>query len=383
MNSSFRAPTKVHRQINRSINSLSDLDDREIEAACLKSVAKNIQWLIDRVSMNEDKLTIAGWALREEENAQNTYFLINDHMFEQVQYPISSPDLTPFFWNIPSASNARFACQTTITEDSFKDGFICLQFVENNNESELTRRKAWYLPNPYSSLPVPEAKRISRVIGVGDSASYLIGGASIFKRFEDYLWQKFSRRFSNFPNILDWGCGSGRVSRYFNLVQNSKTLGIDIDGDNINWCNKNLSSTQVKFEQIPLLPPTSYPDNYFDLIIGISVLTHLDEEKQFLWLQELKRIAKPGAILMLSIHGLAALGLYRTPVNIIRKVEDEGFVITGKNFDLEEVITEENYYLNVIQSRDYIHERWSKYFSIVEILDAMASNQDIVVMIND
>jgi hypothetical protein len=49
-------------------------------------------------------------------------------------------------------------------------------------ERERMRRKTWYLPNPEGDLPIPDAKRILRVIGAGDSTSYLIGGASIFNQ---------------------------------------------------------------------------------------------------------------------------------------------------------------------------------------------------------
>ena len=48
--------------------------------------------------------------------------------------------------------------------------------------------------------------------------------------------------------------------------------GADIDGDNASWCGQNLG---INTRQIPLSPPTDYPDSWFDLIFGISVFTHL------------------------------------------------------------------------------------------------------------
>ncbi len=86
---------------------------------------------------------------------------------------------------------------------------------------------------------------------------------------------------------------------------------------------------------------------------------------------------------MVSIQGLSQAGLYRPPPAILREVEEKGFVITGRNSDLDEVMADHTYYINVIQSRNYIHQQWGKYFSILDIVDAMAANQDVVVMRND
>ena len=44
----------------------------------------------------------------------------------------------------------------------------------------------------------------------------------------------------------------------------------------------------------------------FDLLVRLSVFTHLNEPEQFEWLDELKRIASKGAVLLMTIHGDAA-----------------------------------------------------------------------------
>jgi 2-polyprenyl-3-methyl-5-hydroxy-6-metoxy-1,4-benzoquinol methylase len=359
---------------------MTNLSDNEITERYLTACATHIQWLIDEVRIEDNQLLINGWAIVTEGEPNNARFLLNGKEFDKVEYAMPSPDLEELFWNIPTAQNARFVCKTAIDEHTFSDGFARLEFLQDNR-TQLARQTAWYLPNPNQNLPTPEEARIRRVIGAPDSTSYLIGGAAIFKRFEHYLEQKFSRSFKDFKTILDWGCGSGRVSRHFHVVPESEIWGVDIDKDNISWCQTHLP--HGKFSDIPLTPPTPLPDDYFDLIIGISVLTHLNEENQFAWLQELKRIAKKGATLMLSIQGLSQAGLYRPPPAILREVEEKGFLITGRNSDLDDVMADNTHYINVIQSRDYIHKQWGKYFTILDIVDAMAANQDVVVMRND
>ena len=73
---------------------------------------------------------------------------------------------------------------------------------------------------------------------------------------------------------------------------------------------------------------------------------------------------------MVSIQGLSQAGLYRPPPAILREVEEKGFVITGRNSDLDEVMADHTYYINVIQSRNYIHQQWvalSKHYVVFHL----------------
>ena len=51
----------------------------------------------------------------------------------------------------------------------------------------------------------------------------------------------------------------------------------------------------------------------------------------------------------------------------------------GQNPDLGGLIEEADYYQNVIQSRDYIYAKWSRYFEVIDIIDALAE-KDLVVL---
>jgi len=68
----------------------------------------------------------------------------------------------------------------------------------------------------------------------------------------------------------------------------------------------------VSIQQIPsttILRQTTLPyaSGEFDLIISISILTHLSEHSQELLLSELFRTARPGAVLLLTVHGERAM----------------------------------------------------------------------------
>jgi SAM-dependent methyltransferase len=85
------------------------------------------------------------------------------------------------------------------------------------------------------------------------------------------------------------------------MMQQVEAFGIDIDPDNISWAKQNLPA--IDFRIGPLLPPTDYPDGSFDLVYGISVMTHLTRAVQIAWLREIERILEPGGLALLTFAG--------------------------------------------------------------------------------
>jgi SAM-dependent methyltransferase len=104
----------------------------------------------------------------------------------------------------------------------------------------------------------------------------------------------------DFAAILDFGCGSGRVIRYWRDLP-AVVYGTDYNPDLIRWCEQNLSF--AKFQVNRTDPPLGYPNDFFDLVYALSVFTHLDEVRQFAWMEELRRVAKPGRYVLITTHG--------------------------------------------------------------------------------
>lgn len=103
--------------------------------------------------------------------------------------------------------------------------------------------------------------------------------------------------------ILDWGCGPGRVIRHIGkyVGEDCKLFGTDYNPKSIEWCSKNLKG--ITFNNNNLEARLPWAENYFDVIYGISIFTHLSKALHFDWYKELIRVLKPGGIFLFTTQG--------------------------------------------------------------------------------
>ncbi len=226
-------------------------------------------------------------------------------------------------------------------------------------------------------LPLPPARLRHRVHGTLERESFIGVGKLLTKNISE-LCEKENRTLFSFENILDFGCGSGRVIRNFrDIPESCKIYGTDIDAELINWCQKRLPTAVWSVNDHR--PPLSFADNFFDLIYSISVFTHLDEEFQHAWLKELQRITKSRALLILTVHGEHCFG--QLPPAQREKIHSEGFMfITGATGWLK---TDKlpDFYQTAYHTKEYIYKTWDKYFEIVRYVERGISDyQDAVIL---
>jgi ubiquinone/menaquinone biosynthesis C-methylase UbiE len=156
--------------------------------------------------------------------------------------------------------------------------------------------------------------------------------------YDSYYWggketaQELVRDFSQYKklsniSILDWGCGPGRIARHLpQLLKDCNIYGTDYNQKYITWCKNNIPS--VSFKTNSLAPPLQYEDNFFDIIYGISIFTHLSAEMHVLWTTELNRILKPGGILYITTHGIP----FKEKLSLNDRVLfDKGELVYSKN----------------------------------------------------
>ena len=153
-------------------------------------------------------------------------------------------------------------------------------------------------------LPIPPADLIFLVAGSADISWFLKAGGMAADSITGALRGR-EVKVEELGSILDFGCGCGRVLRHWHSLGSTRVCGVDYNAALIEWCRVNLPFAEVRTNQ--LSPPLPYGDAEFDLVYALSVFTHLTEELQVSWIEELSRVVRPGGHVVISAHGEAYL----------------------------------------------------------------------------
>lgn len=218
-----------------------------------------------------------------------------------------------------------------------------------------------FIGNTPGDIEYPPPKLRFRVHGSLGRSGFLDIGENVAKDILQLL-KKTGYEMYSFNRILDFGCGCARVLRNFrNHPQGCEFYGTDIDSELIAWCKTQPGLGE--FDINPHMPPMKYPDNHFDFIYSISVFTHLDEEMQLAWLLELRRITKPGGVLLLSIHGPSSQD--HLDPNQKKELSEKGFVYFKGETGMLKLDGLPDFYHSAYHSARYIQEVWGKYFNVL------------------
>jgi ubiquinone/menaquinone biosynthesis C-methylase UbiE len=117
-------------------------------------------------------------------------------------------------------------------------------------------------------------------------------------------------RFSENDKILDFGCGSGRLSKWLINFGVDKIVGIDITNEMIEEAKKNCSS----FQNVNFLPydgqTIPFPDGYFTKIFSIGVLSLVLDDNAFQnTIKEINRVLKKNG-LFFFIENISSSGVF-------------------------------------------------------------------------
>jgi ubiquinone/menaquinone biosynthesis C-methylase UbiE len=240
---------------------------------------------------------------------------------------------------------------------------------------QLAAQNRQYEAGHASTIPPPTLR--FRVHGALDEASFLQVGEDTAASITSYL-ERVGVKLQDL-DVLDFACGPGRVAIEFKkLASTCRLYGSDIDGEAIGWAQTHLASVG-EFAVNSRLPPTRYSSSSFDVIYAISLFTHVDEVTQFAWLEEFSRIAKPGSTVLATVHGELT---YENCFPSERKqLREHGFFYRidrkGK-FKLDQL---PDSYQTTFHTRDYVMRHWSKWFEVIEYIEAgLQGHQDVVIL---
>jgi SAM-dependent methyltransferase len=149
-------------------------------------------------------------------------------------------------------------------------------------------------PASVDGPPLPPRRLMVRVAGTADADWFLRSGRAAYDAIVAHV------PLAAVESVLDFGCGCGRVTRYWNEFAGG-VAGSDVNAKAIDWCRQNLGF--ASFERNALAPPLVFDAASFDLVYALSVFTHLTAELQLAWRDELLRVLRPGGTLLVTTHG--------------------------------------------------------------------------------
>jgi SAM-dependent methyltransferase len=109
-------------------------------------------------------------------------------------------------------------------------------------------------------------------------------------------------------HVVDVGCGSGRLAKPLAGYLTAGTyLGLDLVPDLVDHARRIAGRPDWRFEVIDHIGIPE-ADGRADLVCFFSVLTHLLHEQSYWYLEEAKRVLKPGGLIVFSFLEFAEPG---------------------------------------------------------------------------
>ena len=352
---------------------ISDLDIMPLHVAPLMS--------IDGFQFSGGSLEISGLALAAHGDLRNLTIECEPGVAAHVRYGMANPGAGEVLWYWPNADHSMFHISIQLAATRHKGDFFKLRFrAADRADDEFERIRTTFLIPKHMDffLNYPDANNLSRVQHFATISSVGINGTSDANRI--YRLAALYRPLGAETAILDWGAGHGRVLRHFPaLGYQGKLHGIDIDAENVAWATQHLP--HAEFRHGPLMPPTGYADNSFDLVYGISVMTHLTRSVQEAWLGEIRRILKPGGLALLTFAGDTSVAFSSRFVTAAwLAAYKDGQPDDLPSGDLIGKIEDPGYYRNVHVCAKDAAALCARYMKVLACHECMFGYQDVLVL---
>jgi SAM-dependent methyltransferase len=185
----------------------------------------------------------------------------------------------------------------------------------------------------------------------------------------------------NCGSILDFGCGSARLLRLYRYIEGVRLVGSDANPECIDWCKGNVPGCEFYVNQLaPPLPFATGKD--FDLIVSLSVFTHIPLDQQVVWLEEMKRVLRPGGLLLCTVVGTYHVDAQLGPEGrrLLREKKEISLGQEDANASLSTRAGGSHY--DVFQRRDRVIEVFGSVLKLREYLPYTRSpiGQDLLIL---
>lgn len=119
------------------------------------------------------------------------------------------------------------------------------------------------------------------------------------KPFDRKMLDWLIEKVSGIGPICDLGCGPGQVARYLHR-QGAPACGIDLSAEMIKHAQ--VLNPEIPFQQGDMLALTAVPDGAYGGIAAFYSIIHIPRDRVVDALCELKRVLRPGGVLLLTFH---------------------------------------------------------------------------------
>jgi SAM-dependent methyltransferase len=184
--------------------------------------------------------------------------------------------------------------------------------------------------------------------------------------------------------ILDFGVGWGRYARFFvRDIKFGNMYGVDVMPSMIEACRTTMVPASVSLiEPHGQLP---YRDQFFDVVYAYSVFTHLPETVADHWLKEIRRVMRPGGMIIITVEPPRFIDFCRSiPLDVafvhhqclrdaIARVPDAEVRVRNGEFLYLPIgggpSLPKEVYGDAVISEAYIRKNWTDHFELVDYLD--------------
>ena len=161
-----------------------------------------------------------------------------------------------------------------------------------------TRRRVEWLSR---NQPIPPGSLRVKVQRNASALSFLNNGLHQHEFITDLLARNDIDLTGS--RVLDFGCGCGKNLRWWWPEGGTTIVGSDVNPKLAGWCDANLPFVSA----VPNdpMPPLPFDSESFDFLYSISIFTHFPEDRQLPWIDEVKRVVRPGGVAMITVAGEA------------------------------------------------------------------------------
>lgn len=167
----------------------------------------------------------------------------------------------------------------------------------------------------------------------------------------DWSWQG--------KRVLDFGCGVGRLLRHLTAeAEVARIDGCDMHSESIDWCKANLEPPFSFFVNSATPPLEEVEDETYDLVVAISVFTHIASGWAE-WVSELQRIIRPGGFLAATFHGPGMAESHQAQSGFPYVEQETGMICLPTG--------EEGTFASIFHSPWWLEAHWGRAFEPVSI----------------